>query len=81
MIDLCQIDVLLDQHKQLGEAMKSFGVTDRTCHRWRNWNDGLKLDQVKRLKELDAENVRLQRAVSDLTLNKMILPVPLLGKS
>ena len=70
---LRQVDVLLGQGKQLGEAVKSIGVTDTTYHRWRNEYGGLKLDQVKRLKELEAENTRLRRAVSDLTLEKLIL--------
>ena len=48
-------------------------MTEVTYYRWRNDYGGLKGDQVKRLKELEAENARLRRAVSDLTLDKMIL--------
>jgi hypothetical protein len=48
-------------------------VTEVTYHRWRSEYGGLKGDQVKRLKELEAENSRLRRAVSDLTLEKLIL--------
>jgi len=48
-------------------------VTEVTYYRWRNEYGGLKGDQVKRLKELEAENTRLRRAVSDLTLEKLIL--------
>jgi putative transposase len=48
-------------------------VTDATYYRWRQEYGGLKLDQVKRLKELEAENTRLRRAVSDLTLEKLVL--------
>jgi putative transposase len=48
-------------------------VTEVTCYRWRTEYGGLKGDQVKRLKELEAENTRLRRAVSDLTLEKLIL--------
>ena len=48
-------------------------MTQTTYHRWRNEFGGLKLDQVKRLKELEAENARLRRAVADLTLDKVIL--------
>ena len=62
---LRQVDVLLAQGKALGEAVKTIGVTDTTYHRWRNEFGGLKLDQVKRLKELETENTRLRRAVSD----------------
>ena len=77
---LRQVDVLLGQGKMVGEAVKSIGVTETTYHRWRNEYGGLKLDQVKRLKELEAENGRLRRAVSDLTLDKMILNEALRGK-
>jgi len=48
-------------------------VTDATYYRWRQEFGGLKVDQVKRLKELEAENARLRRAVSDLTLEKLVL--------
>jgi putative transposase len=48
-------------------------VTDATYYRWRQEYGGLKVDQVKRLKELEAENTRLRRAVSDLTLEKLVL--------
>ena len=77
---LRQVDVLLAQGKALGEAVKTIGVTDTTYHRWRNEFGGLKLDQVKRLKELETENTRLRRAVSDLTLDKLILGEALRGK-
>ena len=49
------------------------GLTEATYYRWRAEYGGLKLDQVKRLKQLEAENTRLRRAVSDLTLEKLIL--------
>ena len=49
------------------------GVTEVTYYRWRQEYGGLKRDQVRRLKDLEAENTRLRRAVSDLTLDKMIL--------
>jgi transposase-like protein len=57
----------------VAEAIRSIGVTEVTYYRWRNEYGGLKGDQVKRLKELEAENARLRRAVSDLTLEKLIL--------
>jgi putative transposase len=79
---LRQVDVLLGQGKTVGEAVKTIGgVTETTYHRWRNEYGGLKLDQVRRLKELESENSRLRRAVSDLTLDKMILNEALRGKS
>ena len=78
---LRQVDVLVGQGKLMGEAVKTIGVTETTYHRWRREYGGLKLDQVKRLKELEGENSRLRRAVSDLTLDKMILNEALRGKS
>jgi putative transposase len=52
---------------------RAIGVTEMTYYRWRREFGGLKTDQVKRMKELEAENARRRRAVSDLTLDKMIL--------
>jgi putative transposase len=51
----------------------SIGITDQTYYRWRREYGGLKIDQAKRLKELEKENQRLHKAVSDLILDKMIL--------
>ena len=70
---LRQVDVLLSQGRSVDEAVRSIGVTPFTYYRWRKEFGGLKGDQVKRLKELEAENTRLRRAVSDLTLEKLIL--------
>ncbi len=70
---LRQVDVLSSQGKSVAEAIRSIGVTEVTYYRWRSEYGGLKGDQVKRLKELETENARLRRAVSDLTLDKMIL--------
>jgi putative transposase len=70
---LRQVDVLMAQGRPAGDAIRSIGVTEVTYYRWRNEYGGLKGDQVKRLKELETENSRLRRAVSDLTLDKLIL--------
>jgi transposase-like protein len=70
---LRQVDVLLAQGKPVADAVRAIGVTEVTYCRWRNEYGGLKGDQVKRLKELEAENTRLRRAISDLTLDKLIL--------
>ena len=59
--------------RSVAEAIRSIGVTEVTYYRWRQEFGGLKSDQVKRLKELETENNRLRRAVSDLTLDKLIL--------
>jgi putative transposase len=70
---LRQVDVLTSQGRGVAEAVRSIGVTEVTYYRWRSEYGGLKGDQVKRLKELEGENARLRRAVSDLTLEKLIL--------
>jgi transposase-like protein len=70
---LRQVDVLMAQRRQVSDAVRAIGVTEVTYYRWRNEYGGLKGDQVKRLKELETENGRLRRAVSDLTLDKLIL--------
>ena len=70
---LRQVEVLSAQGRTMAEAIRSIGVTEVTFYRWRQEYGGLKGDQVKRLKELEAENARLRRAVSDLTLEKLIL--------
>ena len=70
---LRQVDVLVSQGQRVADAVRSIGVTEVTYYRWRQEFGGLKSDQVKRLKNLEAENARLLRAVSDLTLDKMIL--------
>ena len=70
---LRQVEVLCGQGKALADSIRAIGVTEVTYYHWRNEYGGLKGDQVKRLKELEAENARLRRAVSDLTLDKQIL--------
>lgn len=70
---LRQVDVLMAQGRHVADAVRTIGVTEVTYYRWRNEYGGLKGDQVKRLKELETENARLRRAVSDLTLDKLIL--------
>ena len=70
---LRQVEVLTAQGRPVGEAIRSIGVTEVTFYRWRQEYGGLKGDQVKRLKELEVENARLRRAVSDLTVEKLIL--------
>ncbi|MCB0074655.1 MAG: IS3 family transposase [Caldilineaceae bacterium] len=77
---LRQVDVLLSQGRSVGEAVRSIGVTQFTYYRWRKEFGGLKGDQVKRLKELEKENDRLRKAVSDLTLEKLILKEAAFGK-
>src|SRR3712207_4011735 len=70
---LRQVDVLVSQGQTVAEAIRAIGVTEVTYYRWRREFGGLKSDQVKRLKELEAENARLRKAVADLTPDKRIL--------
>ena len=70
---LRQVEVLVGQGKPVAEAIRAIGVTELTYYRWRAEYGGLKLDQVRRLKLLEQENGRLCRAVSDLTIEKLIL--------
>ncbi len=77
---LRQVEVLTGQGKTVAEAIRAIGVTEPTYYRWRTEFGGLKLDQVKRLKELERENARLRKAVSDLTLEKVILKEAASGK-
>ena len=70
---LRQVDVLVSQGQNIADAIRQIGVSEVTYYRWRQEYGGLKTDQVKRLKELEQENTRLRRAVSDLTLDKLIL--------
>jgi putative transposase len=70
---LRQVEVLVSQGQRVADAVRSIGVTEVTYYRWRQEFGGLKSDQVRKLKDLEAENARLRRAISDLTLDKMIL--------
>ena len=77
---LRQAEVLVAQGKTVADAVRAIGVTEPTYYRWRTEFGGLKLDQVKRLKELERENARLRKAVADLSLEKVILKEAASGK-
>ena len=70
---LREAEVALSQGQTVVQVSRSLGITEQTYDRWRNEYGGLKIDQVKRLKELERENTRLKRAVAELTLDKVIL--------
>ena len=70
---LRESDVLLSQGKSVSPTCKQIGVSDQTYDRWRKIYGGMKVDQARRLKELEAENAQLKRAVADLTVDKLIL--------
>lgn len=77
---LREADVLLGQGRTVTEVCKQLSVTDQTYYRWRKAFGGMKVDQAKRLKQLEAENARLKRAVADLTVDKLILKEVAEGK-
>ncbi len=70
---LRQVEVLQGQGMTIADAVRQIGVTQNTYYRWRKLYGGMGRDQLKRLKDLEKENQRLRRAVSDLTLDKLIL--------
>lgn len=70
---LREAEVLLAQGQTVGEICRRIGVSEQSYYRWRREYGGLKVDQARRLKDLEQENARLKRAVADLTLDKLIL--------
>lgn len=73
MAKLRQVDVLVSQGQSVADAIRAIGVTEVTYYRWRKEFGGLKSDQVRRMKDLEIENQRLRKAITDLTLDKLIL--------
>jgi putative transposase len=70
---LREADILVSQGKSVAQAIKTLKVSEVTYYRWRKEYTGMSVSQAKRLKELEKENQRLRKAVSDLTLDKQIL--------
>ena len=70
---LRKIEVELANGKTTPQAAREVGITEQTYYRWRREYGGLKLDQAKRLKELEKENTRLKRLVAELSLEKQVL--------
>ena len=73
VVKLRQVEVLQGQGASVADAVRQIGVTVQTYYRWRRLYGGMGREQLRRLKELEKENQRLRRAVSDLTLDKLIL--------
>lgn len=76
---LREAEVGLSQGKTVGQVCRTLGVSEQSYYRWRRDYGGLRVDQAKRLKELEKENKRLRMAVSDLTLDKQMLKEALEG--
>lgn len=70
---LREAEVALSRGQTVVQVCRTLGITEQTYYRWRNEYGGLKIDQAKRLKDLERENGRLKLAVADLTLDKLIL--------
>ena len=70
---LGQVEVLMGQGMSRLDAIRQIGVVEQTYYRWRKQYGGMGVDQLKELKKLQKENEQLRRAISDLTLDKLIL--------
>ena len=78
---LREAEVLLSQGSTVGEASRKLGVTEQTYYRWRKEYGGMRVEQAKRLKELEKENSRLKRLVADISLDNAILKEAVQGNS
>jgi putative transposase len=76
---LREAEVCLSQGEATGQICRRLGISEQSYYRWRREYGGLKVDQARRLKELEKENARLRKAISDLTLDKLILKEALEG--
>ena len=70
---LREIEVLIGEGRKVPEACRKAAISEQTYYRWRKDYGGLRLNQAKRLKELDKENLRLKKLVADLSLDNAIL--------
>jgi putative transposase len=70
---LREVEIMLSKGSTIGEASKRIGVTEQTYYRWRKQYGGMRIEQAKRLKELEQENTRLKKLVADLSLDNAIL--------
>ena len=77
---LREAEVRVSQGEAVGLICRGLGISEQSYYRWRKAYGGLKLDQAKRFKDLERENERLKKAVSELTLDKLILKEALEGK-
>ena len=76
---LREADTMIASGKTIGQVAQALEISEQTFHRWRNQYGGMKAEEAKRLKELEAENQRLKKLVADLTLDKDILKEALEG--
>ncbi len=77
---LREAEILLSQGSTVGEASRKLGVTQQTYYRWRKEYGGLRIEQAKKLKNLEKENTRLKKLVADISLDNAILKEAAEGK-
>ena len=70
---LWEVEIMLSKGSAIGEASKRIGVTEQTYYRWRKQYGGMRIEQARRLKELEKENFRIKKLVADLSLDNAIL--------
>ena len=70
---LREAEVELSRGKNIAEICQQLGICEQTYYRWRKEYGGLKMDQARRLKDLERENTQLKKLVADLSLDKQIL--------
>jgi len=68
-----EAEVLISQGDTIGQASKKIGITEQTYYRWRREYGGMRVEQARRLKELEKENTQLKKLVADLSLDNAIL--------
>ncbi len=73
MNKLREVEILLNQGANVGEVCRKIGVTEQTYYRWRKEYGGMRIEQAKRLKDLEKENARLKKLVADISLDNAIL--------
>ena len=78
---LREVEVLISQGTAVAEASRKAGITEQTYYRWRREYGGMRIEQAKRLKELEKENGRLKKLVADLSLDNAILKEASRGNS
>ena len=78
---LREVEIYTSKGQPAEQSIRSCGISEQTYYRWRKEYGGISVDQAKRFKEIEKENLRLRKAVSDLTLDKLILEEALSGKS
>ena len=70
---LREAELLLNQGATVGEACRKIGIVEQTYYRWRKEYGGMRIEQAKRLKDLERENARLKKLVADISLDNAIL--------